>query len=68
MVGFQQVSSGKVKSYMCISDYTRVNTPNSSIAQGSAMIVLWEYREKNPVMKVNDPGYGFVIQYLDLGW
>ena len=53
---------------MCISDYTRVNTPNSSIAQGSAMIVLWEYREKNPVMKVNDPGYGFVIQYLDLGW
>lgn len=31
------------------------------------MIVRWEYREKNPVMKVNDPGYGFVIQYLDLG-
>lgn len=31
------------------------------------MIVHQEYSEKNTVMKVNDPGYGFVIQYLDLG-
>ena len=52
---------------MCIFYYTRVSTPNSSIVQGSAMIVCQEYHEKNTVMKVNDPGYGFVIQYLDLG-
>lgn len=45
----------------------RVSTPNSSVVQGSTVIVRREYSEKNTVMRVNDPGYGFIIQYLDLG-